>query len=56
MAIEGHTILIADLVKAIKEDRDPMVTGEEARKSVEVILGIYESARTGQAVRFSLPV
>ena len=56
MAIEGHTILVADLVEAIEEGRDPMITGEEARKSVEIILGIYKSARTGQAVRFPLPV
>jgi len=54
IAMEGHRILIADLVAAIKEDRDPLITGEEARKSVEMILGIYESARTGRPVRFPL--
>ena len=49
----GHVFLIDDLVKAIKEDRDPYITGESARKSVDLILGIYESARTGQDVKLA---
>ncbi len=53
IATEGHQIQIQDLCRAIAEDRDPMVTGEEARKAVEVILAIYESARTGQPVKLS---
>lgn len=52
--MEGHRIIIADLVEAIRDDRDPMITGEEARKSVEIILGVYESARTGRMVSFPL--
>lgn len=50
IATEGHRIQIRDLCYAIMEDRDPMVTGEEARKAVELILAIYESARTGKPV------
>ena len=50
IATEGHRIQIQDLCRAIIEDREPMITGEEARKAVEVILGVYESARTGQPV------
>jgi len=46
----GHQIQIADLVSAVREDREPMVTGAEARKAVELILAIYESARTGVGV------
>ena len=48
---EGHRIQIADLIAAVKEDREPMLSGEEARKAVELILAIYESARTGKPVR-----
>lgn len=48
---DGHQIQIQDLCRAIIEDRDPMVGGEEARKAVEVILAIYESARTGLPVK-----
>lgn len=52
--IRGHQLQILDLIQAIREDRDPMVNGEEARKSVEIILAIYESARTGRPVEFPL--
>jgi len=47
---EGHQMQIQDLCDAIVQDRDPMVTGEEARNAVEVILGVYESARMGEPV------
>lgn len=47
---DGHQIQIADLLAAINEDREPMVNGEEARKAVEVILGVYRSAQTGLPV------
>jgi predicted dehydrogenase len=51
---DGHTIQIYDLCQAIKEDRDPMITAKEARNAVEVILAIYESARTGMPVHLPL--
>jgi len=35
---------------AVRGDREPMVTGEEARKAVELIVAVYESARTGVGV------
>lgn len=53
ISTDGHTLQIADLCRAIREDRDPMLTGEEARKAVEVILAVYESARTGMPVKLS---
>jgi len=46
----GHYILIDDMIQAIIDDRDPMVTGEEAKKAVDVILAIYESAREGKEI------
>ena len=46
ITMEGHQAQIFDLCQAIKENRDPMVTGEEAKKSVEIILAIYESSKT----------
>jgi len=51
ISASGHAILIDDMIRAIQENRDPMVTGEEASKAVKVILAIYESARTGKEVR-----
>lgn len=51
LALTGHTFLVNDLVQAIKEDRDPYITGRSARKAVDLILAIYESARTGRNVK-----
>ena len=47
----GHIWLLDDMVKAVKEGRDPFVTGESARKAVDLILAIYESARRGEEVK-----
>lgn len=49
-----HTEMIQEFVHAVRDNRDPMVTGAEARKSLAIILGIYESSRTGRSVQ--LPV
>ncbi|OGS21642.1 MAG: hypothetical protein A3J83_01400 [Elusimicrobia bacterium RIFOXYA2_FULL_40_6] len=50
----GHRIQIQDMVEAIKENRDPMVTGEEGRKALEIILAIYKSSKTGMPVKLPL--
>ncbi len=52
--IAGHRIQIADFLEAIAEDRDPLITGEEARKPLEIILAVYQSARTGREVALPL--
>ena len=49
LSIYGHIQHVADLVGAIKEDREPMVPGSEARRAVEVIKAIYKSSREGGA-------
>ena len=54
IGVQGHIIQLQDFVDAIREDRDPMVTGEAARAAVEIILAIYQSAKTGEAVRLPL--
>ena len=46
----GHYALIDDMISAVLKDRDPMIPGESARKAVDLILAIYESARTGKEV------
>ena len=46
----GHTYQIEDMALSVFENREPMIPGEEARKSVEIILAIYESARTGKEI------
>ena len=51
---EGHRIQIQDFAEAVLNGRDPMVTGEDARGAVELILGIYRSSREGAPVTFPL--
>ena len=41
------------MVQAVREGRPPAVSGEEGRRSLEVCLAIYESARTGREVRLT---
>jgi UDP-N-acetyl-2-amino-2-deoxyglucuronate dehydrogenase len=50
IANDGHFLLVDDLIQAIRENRDPMVSGEQGRKSVDLILAIYESSRTRKEV------
>ena len=45
-----HLAQIKDMVEAINDGKDPLVTGEIGRKSLELILGIYRSSKEGQVV------
>ena len=45
-----HALQIADMIRAIREHGTPLLDGKGGRHAVEIILGIYESARTGQEV------
>jgi predicted dehydrogenase len=45
----GHIAHIHDLCQAIWENRDPAITGREARNAVEIIKAIYLSSREGGA-------
>lgn len=45
-----HTQQIEDFVSAIREDREPAVTGRDAVKSLEIVQAIYQSSRTGGPV------
>ncbi len=51
---EGHVAQITDFCEAIVEDRDPFITGEDGRKPLEIILAVYESAKTGKTVKLPL--
>jgi predicted dehydrogenase len=43
--------MIDEFVAAIRETREPRVTGEDGHRAVEIVAAAYESARTGQPVR-----
>jgi predicted dehydrogenase len=49
-----HRLQIRDFLRAILDDRPPMVTGEEGRKTVEIVAAIYLSQRERRPVRFPL--
>lgn len=50
----GHTPLYKDMIDAIKNNRDPYITGEEGKKALEIILAIYKSQKTGRPVKLPL--
>ena len=47
---EGHRRQIEDMIKAVKEDRAPLIDGREGRKSLELVSALYKSAITGEPV------
>ncbi|MCA9176464.1 MAG: Gfo/Idh/MocA family oxidoreductase [Planctomycetales bacterium] len=49
-----HVLQIQDFLRAIREDRSPLVTGAEGRVVVEMFTAIYRSNELGQPVRFPL--
>jgi UDP-N-acetyl-2-amino-2-deoxyglucuronate dehydrogenase len=48
---EGHRRPIEDMMKAVIEDRAPMVDGREGRNSLEVVEALYRSAMRGETVK-----
>lgn len=50
----GHTHLFRDVIEAIKSGHDPLVTGEQGKRSLEIILGTYKSAIEKRPVKFPL--
>ena len=53
MSWDGHQVLIRDLALALREGRPPAIPGKEARRAVQLVLAIYEAARTGRTVHLS---
>jgi UDP-N-acetyl-2-amino-2-deoxyglucuronate dehydrogenase len=53
IAIDTHVKQIADMIRAVRENGTPLLDGYGARHPIEIILGIYESARIGKEVRLS---
>ena len=49
-----HQLQIQDFLRAVLEGRDPMMTGEEGRNTVELFTAIYRSQRDNQVIQFPL--
>ncbi len=47
----GHTRLLEDFVAAIREGRDPLAPGREGRRSLALVLAVYQAAKTRQSVQ-----
>jgi predicted dehydrogenase len=45
---------LVDFTEAILNDRQPLVTAEEGRKTVELFTAIYRSQRDGKPIKFPL--
>jgi predicted dehydrogenase len=49
-----HQLQVQDFVQAVLDDREPMVTGIEGRKTVELFTAIYRSRRDRKPVKFPI--
>ena len=47
---KSHEFVIADVIRAIKEGKEPLTNRDEGRKSLAIVLAMYESSRTGRQV------
>ena len=50
----AHKEQYRNFVKAILEDREPVVNGDEGKRALEIILAVYQSAKEGKEI--SLPL
>ena len=50
VSFDGHTQIVVDMIAAIAEDRQPVITLDSALHAVEIIDAIYESGRSGREI------
>jgi UDP-N-acetyl-2-amino-2-deoxyglucuronate dehydrogenase len=50
----GHTLLYGDMIDAIRNNREPLVSAEEGRNALSIVLAIYKSQKTGGVVTLPL--
>lgn len=50
----GHIPLFKDMIHAINTDTEPLVSGREGIKGMEIILAAYKSQKTGLPVKFPM--
>jgi UDP-N-acetyl-2-amino-2-deoxyglucuronate dehydrogenase len=48
----SHKMVFEDMISAVVDDRNPKTHGMEARKSLRLVLSIYESANSQREVYF----
>jgi predicted dehydrogenase len=52
--LKGFAAQVQDLVDAVAQNREPIVTGEDGRAAVELVEATWHSSQTGEAVRLPL--
>ena len=52
---QHHAALFRDTVRSLRDGTPPPIDGREGRRSVELILAIYQAAATGRRVTLPLP-
>ncbi len=50
----GHNPLYADVISAIENHKKPLVSAEEGKRALELVLAIYKSAAEGRPVKLPL--
>lgn len=50
----GHTPLYEDVINSIINKREPVVTAEDGKRALEVVLAIYKSAQLGTPIKLPL--
>ncbi len=53
---EAHPAQIRDFITAIREQRQPFISASSAASTVEVVLGCYQSQRTGRWIKMTKTV
>jgi UDP-N-acetyl-2-amino-2-deoxyglucuronate dehydrogenase len=51
LAPTGHARIVADFVGSVRDGQPPLVPGEEGRRSLSLVLAVYEAVRSGRPVR-----
>lgn len=53
--VQHHDVAAADLIQAIREDRDPLCSGAQAAATIEMICAVFQShVQGGAAIEFPL--
>lgn len=52
---EGHTGQLENVLTAIEEDAEVAITGEDGRRTIELITAVYKSGAEGRTVTLPLP-
>lgn len=48
--MESHFAIVSNFISAVIDDTDPYITGSSARKSVDLVLALYKSSKSGMKV------